>query len=69
MRRYTERDLARYELLVARARDRVVRQQLLIDTLTSLERLDAACSALDSMMETLALHEQERVRILEALSK
>jgi len=69
MRRYTEQDLARYEQLVAEARERVVRQQALIDHLTSLDKLDAACSALDSLMETLARYEQERIRILEALSK
>jgi len=69
MRRYTEQDLARYEQLVAEARERVVRQQALIDHLTSLDKLNAACSALDRLMETLALYELERVRILEILSK
>jgi len=69
MRRYTEQDLARYELLVAEARERVVRQQALIDHLTSLDKLDAACSVLDRLTETLAQYELERVRILEILSK
>jgi hypothetical protein len=69
MRRYSEQDLERYELLVAEARDRVARQQLLIDDLTGLKRLDDACSVLNSMMETLELYEHERMRILQALSK
>ena len=69
MRRYTETDLERYEHLVADARERVMRQQHRIEHLTRLDRLDDACSVLDNLLETLLLYEQERVRILEALSK
>jgi hypothetical protein len=69
MRHYTERDLEHCERLVAETRDRVIRQQALIDNLTSLGTLEEACSLLDQMTETLALHEQERIRILEALTK
>lgn len=69
MRRYTEHDLARYEQLVAEAREQVGRQQVLIDHLTSLDKLDDACLVLEGLMETLALYEQERVHILETLSR
>jgi hypothetical protein len=69
MRRYTEQELERYERLVAEARDRVGQQQVVIENLTNLDGLEAACSVLESMMETLVLYEQERVRILDALSR
>jgi hypothetical protein len=69
MRHHTEQELERYERLVDEARDRIVRQQVLIGTLTNPDRLEDAFSVLDSMMETLALYEHERVRILEELSK
>jgi hypothetical protein len=61
MRRYTEQELERYERLVAEARERVVRQQALIENAIDLDGLDAACSVLESMMETLVLCEQERM--------
>ena len=69
MRRYTEQDLERYEDLVAEARDRIMRQQALIDQLTDLDGFEPACATLDSLMETALLYEEERVRILEALTK
>jgi hypothetical protein len=42
MRHYTERDLIRYENLVAEAHGRVLRQRALIEQLTDPDRLDAA---------------------------
>ncbi len=69
MRRYTETDLERYEHLVAEARERVVRQQAVVDQTTNLDGLNNACVVLDGMTETLAVYEEERVRILDALTK
>ncbi len=69
MRHYTEHDLEHYEALVDKAHARVVRQQVLIEGLTNFDRFDAACWLLDELTETLALYEQERIRILLALTK
>ncbi len=69
MVRYTEEDLQRYEYLIAGIRERVLRQQSIIDHLRSLDGLEDACLALDEMLETLSLFEAERLRILEALTK
>ena len=69
MRHYTEAELERFEGLVADAQARVVRQQAVVDQAPTLEKLNIACSVFDSMTETLALYEAERLRILEALTR
>lgn len=66
---YTQEDLLRYERLIALIRGRVARLQTIVDHLTTLDGLDEACSTLDEMMETLALFEAERLRILAALTR
>jgi signal-transduction protein with cAMP-binding, CBS, and nucleotidyltransferase domain len=67
--RYSEQDLRRYDDLIAAISDRVALLQAFIDQLTSLDELQEAWSALDEMIETIALFEAERRRILEALTK
>jgi hypothetical protein len=69
MRQYTEQDLEHCEQLIAEARIRVARQQVIIEQLTSFDRFDDACSVLDSLQETLVLYEIQHVQILRALSK
>ncbi len=59
MRCYTKQDLQHYEQLVAEARERIV---------ASLDTLEAASSLLNESMAMLAFYEEERIRILEALS-
>ncbi len=59
MRCYTKQDLQHYEQLVAEARERIV---------ASWDTLEAACSLLNESMAMLAFYEEERIRILEALS-
>ena len=68
MRHYTEQELERYERLVAEFRNKVVSQQIRVDQLTDSRARDLACSLLEQMKEALALHEQQRVRILTALT-
>lgn len=67
--RYSEQDLRRYDELIAAIRDRVMQLQAFVDQLTSLDELQEAWSALDEMIETVALFEAERYRILDALTK
>ena len=67
MRRYTDDDLEDCERLIQQARARVVRQQVVVDQLTDLDKFDDACAVLDSLAEVLTLYKQERLRILKAL--
>ena len=67
--KYSEQDLQRYDDLIAAIRDRVALLQAFIDQLTDRDALQEAWSALDEMIETIALFETERRRILEALTK
>ena len=69
MRGYTPEDLDRCDRLLDEACDEILRQQATIDQLTELDGLGPACDALDSAMAAAILYEQERVRILEALSR
>jgi hypothetical protein len=41
----------------------------LVDQVTNSGALELACSLLEKLMETLALYEQKRVRILKALTE
>jgi len=69
MRRCAEEDLQHCEQLVAEARERVVRQQVLIEQAVTLDQLDAACRVLDKLEEALLLREVERLRVLDVLTK
>ncbi len=69
MARYTEQDLERYERLIDDTRDRVLKQQAIVEQLTTSDRFGDACSVLDSLSEMLMLYDQERMHILEALTK
>jgi hypothetical protein len=67
--RCAEEALRRYDDLIAAISYRVAQLHAIIDQLTSLDELQEAWSALDEMIETVALFEAERCRILEALFK
>ncbi len=70
MPQYSEQDLERYEGLVADTRERIDQQRRTIDRLGEHGRGVATANAiLDNLIEMLAIHEAERRRILEVLTR
>ena len=70
MRPYTEDDLQHYERLVTNARGRLARHQQFVEQLSDRQQqLETALDLIESLTETLALYETERVRILQALTR
>jgi hypothetical protein len=69
VRRYTDQVVESSERLADELRNKVFRQQALVDQLADSKPLDLACSLLEEMTESLALVEQERARIVKALTE
>ena len=67
--KFSEQDLQRYDDLIAAIRDRVALLQAFIDQSIDRDELQEAWSVLEEMIETIALFETERRRIVEALTK